>query len=117
MINNVICYNEEFFMFIVYYVTNSIVWQSVGIKNFIYILFTYIVFILRSHIEQHNVLCLREEVSKGVVSINKSLIIKIILQPESYSKDIPGTLGWEKNSRGKLGPKFINLKNDLEPEK
>ncbi|XP_060528264.1 ubiquitin-like modifier-activating enzyme ATG7 [Cylas formicarius] len=48
-------------------------------------------------------------------SCNKSILYSFNL-PTDFEMDSISWVGWEKNERGKMGPRFANMKNTLDPQ-
>lgn len=47
-----------------------------------------------------------------------SLVLEVDLGEETGSlqpSEIPPSLGWEKNERGKMGPRMVNLSANMDP--
>ncbi|XP_076037635.1 autophagy-related 7 [Oratosquilla oratoria] len=66
--------------------------------------------------KQHKVLCLRVRTRNGVQSADHSLILEIDLSDVGeIPEEMPKCLGWEKNEKGKLGPRFLNLAASMDP--
>lgn len=66
------------------------------------------------------ILCWRDGVRDGQRKTGHSLIIEIkeLVFPEVNSTEsIPKCLGWEKNERGKLGARMVNLSNSMDPQR
>ena len=64
------------------------------------------------------VLCWRDLTREGQRRVNHSLLLKI----KDYSCDentteLPKCVGWEKNDRGKMGPRLVNLAATMDPER
>lgn len=56
--------------------------------------------------------CTREGVE---LSIDKSLIYTVKLPLVDHTTPL-NWVGWEKNERGKMGPRMANMKNSLDPK-
>lgn len=56
--------------------------------------------------------CTREGVQ---LSIDKSLIYTVKLPLVDHTTPL-NWVGWEKNERGKMGPRMANMKNSLDPK-
>lgn len=65
-----------------------------------------------------SVLCWRDGVRDGQRRIGSSLLIEIkdVVYPIER-ETLPKCLGWEKNERGKLGARMVNLSNSMDPER
>lgn len=64
------------------------------------------------------IVCWRDVTRDGQRRVNQSLLLKI----KDYSCDeetaeLPKCLGWEKNDRGKMGPRLVNLAATMDPER
>ncbi|XP_041349975.1 ubiquitin-like modifier-activating enzyme ATG7 [Gigantopelta aegis] len=66
--------------------------------------------------ETVNILCFRDRTRDGVRDIKHSLILKLKM-PKVNLTDCPKCVGWERNERGKLGPRHVNLSSSLDPAK
>ncbi|XP_046456837.1 ubiquitin-like modifier-activating enzyme ATG7 [Daphnia pulex] len=65
-----------------------------------------------------SILCWRDGVRDGQRRVGSSLLIEIkdVVYP-GETDSIPKCLGWEKNERGKLGARTVNLSNSMDPER
>ncbi|KAG0696853.1 Ubiquitin-like modifier-activating enzyme ATG7 [Chionoecetes opilio] len=70
--------------------------------------------------QNYKVLCLRVRTRNGVQDASHSLVVEVdmgeepsLLQPA----EMPPSLGWEKNERGKMGPRMVNLSANMDPTK
>ncbi|KAJ3023351.1 UNVERIFIED_CONTAM: Autophagy protein 7 [Siphonaria sp. JEL0065] len=62
-----------------------------------------------------NIICYREGQAKRDMSISSvSLFLKVNL-PGSLADDLPKSVGWEKNSTGKLGARLVDLAPMMDP--
>ncbi|XP_037086702.1 ubiquitin-like modifier-activating enzyme ATG7 [Pollicipes pollicipes] len=63
------------------------------------------------------VLCWRDVTRGGARSVEHSLILKLRLSHEDGGgSDVPPSVtGWERNERGKMGPRLVNLSSSMEP--
>ena len=62
--------------------------------------------------------CLRVRTRNGVQDASHSLVVEVDLgdEPEPLSlSEMPPCLGWEKNERGKMGPRMVNLSANMDP--
>lgn len=67
-----------------------------------------------------SILCWRDGVRDGQRRTGHSLVIRpkdFVYVGENASDNIPKCLGWEKNERGKLGPRLVNLSNSMDPQR
>lgn len=65
-------------------------------------------------------MCLRVRTRNGVQDASHSLVIEVDLgeEPETLIPlEMPPCLGWEKNERGKMGPRMVNLSANMDPTK
>ena len=63
------------------------------------------------------VLCWRDVTRGGVRSVGHSLILKLRLAHEDVAPDAaPSVSGWERNERGKMGPRLVNLSASMDPK-
>ena len=72
----------------------------------------------KEHLVGLSILCWRDGVRDGQRRVGSSLLIEIkdVIYP-TESDSIPKCLGWEKNERGKLGARMVNLSNSMNPER
>lgn len=66
------------------------------------------------------ILCWRDGMRDGQRRTGHSLVIRVkdfVFPEESYTETSPRCLGWEKNERGKLGARMVNLSNSMDPER
>ncbi|CAL4069621.1 unnamed protein product, partial [Meganyctiphanes norvegica] len=63
----------------------------------------------------HKVLCLRIRTRSGVKDAQHSIIFEVDLGGPFTSAVMPTCIGWEKNERGKLGPRMLNLSASMDP--
>lgn len=68
----------------------------------------------------HKILCLRIRIRNGIKDATHSLVLEVDLgridDPDN-PPDLPPFLGWEKNERGKMGPRMVNLSASMDPTK
>ena len=65
-------------------------------------------------------MCLRIRTWNGVQDASHSLVVEVDLGEEpvpSHLSEMPPSLGWEKNERGKMGPRMVNLSANMDPIK
>lgn len=60
------------------------------------------------------VICLRENKVAGLQSADHSLYLQIELEPLSKT-EMPKVVGWERNTKGKLKSKFVDLSASMDP--
>ncbi|XP_023655452.1 ubiquitin-like modifier-activating enzyme ATG7 [Paramormyrops kingsleyae] len=63
------------------------------------------------------VLCFRDRTLQGSRSIQHSIIFQVKLPQLSVSAGVPKTVGWEKNQRGAMGPRMVNLSECMDPKR
>lgn len=72
------------------------------------------------HWSIYKILCLRIRTRNGVQDANHSLVVDVdlggIVDPD-IPLDMPSFLGWERNERGKMGPRMVNLSANMDPTK
>ncbi|XP_017770046.1 PREDICTED: ubiquitin-like modifier-activating enzyme ATG7 [Nicrophorus vespilloides] len=64
--------------------------------------------------KQVDFLSFRVSRENGKISLLKSLLIRASL-PEEFGKP-EAWIGWERNERGKMGPRMVNLKSSIDPQ-
>lgn len=70
----------------------------------------------RSDIRKHTIFALREKMSSQLSSVGESLVFDIeICDKDLGVIEMPSPLGWEKNERGKMGPRFCNMMKSMDP--
>ncbi|CAG0899101.1 unnamed protein product [Darwinula stevensoni] len=66
--------------------------------------------------DEVKVLCLRMEYGKGGSNVAKSICVTVQLSSLlAETPDFPGTIGWEKNLKGNMGPRMADLSSSLDP--
>ena len=68
----------------------------------------------------HKILCLRVLTRSGVRDAGHSIVVEVDLQGAVDAEselEMPQCLGWEKNERGKMGPRVVNLSSTMDPTK
>ncbi|XP_071407009.1 ubiquitin-like modifier-activating enzyme ATG7 isoform X2 [Pithys albifrons albifrons] len=63
------------------------------------------------------VLCFRDRTMQGVRDITHSIIFEIKLPETSLGPDCPKAVGWEKNQKGGMGPRMVNLSECMDPKR
>uniref|UniRef100_A0A8C0GRQ8 Ubiquitin-like modifier-activating enzyme ATG7 n=1 Tax=Chelonoidis abingdonii TaxID=106734 RepID=A0A8C0GRQ8_CHEAB len=63
------------------------------------------------------VLCFRDRTMQGVRDIAHSSIFEIKLPQLPQSPDCPKAVGWEKNQKGGMGPRMVNLSECMDPKR
>ncbi|XP_068224634.1 ubiquitin-like modifier-activating enzyme ATG7 isoform X2 [Palaemon carinicauda] len=66
----------------------------------------------------HRIICLRVRTRNAVKEAAHSIVAEVNLEglvdPDSVP-EMPQCLGWEKNERGKMGPRMVNLSASMDP--
>ncbi|XP_038628250.1 ubiquitin-like modifier-activating enzyme ATG7 isoform X1 [Tachyglossus aculeatus] len=70
-----------------------------------------------SHILTVEVLCFRDRTLQGVRDITHSIIFEVKLPQMAFSPDCPKAVGWEKNQKGSMGPRMVNLSECMDPKR
>uniref|UniRef100_A0A8C0GNL7 Ubiquitin-like modifier-activating enzyme ATG7 n=1 Tax=Chelonoidis abingdonii TaxID=106734 RepID=A0A8C0GNL7_CHEAB len=70
-----------------------------------------------SHLHSVEVLCFRDRTMQGVRDIAHSSIFEIKLPQLPQSPDCPKAVGWEKNQKGGMGPRMVNLSECMDPKR
>ncbi|XP_062842406.1 ubiquitin-like modifier-activating enzyme ATG7 [Trichomycterus rosablanca] len=63
------------------------------------------------------VVCFRDRTLQGSRSVQHSLVLELKLPSVSSSAACPKSVGWEKNSRGAMGPRSVNLSDCMDPKR
>ncbi|KAI4893878.1 hypothetical protein NFI96_022437 [Prochilodus magdalenae] len=63
------------------------------------------------------VLCFRDRTLQGIRSVQHSIVFQVKLPSLSLSAACPKTVGWEKNSKGAMGPRSVNLSECMDPKR
>eukprot|EP00088_Acartia_fossae_P058102 TRINITY_DN6790_c0_g2_i2.p1 TRINITY_DN6790_c0_g2~~TRINITY_DN6790_c0_g2_i2.p1 ORF type:complete len:722 (+),score=145.40 TRINITY_DN6790_c0_g2_i2:45-2168(+) len=66
------------------------------------------------------VLCLKIVIKDGRYDVGDSLVMKLECSSEGAeldTKSMPNAVGWEKNEKGQLGPRFVNMRSSMDPVK
>nr|XP_053632560.1 ubiquitin-like modifier-activating enzyme ATG7 [Cherax quadricarinatus] len=66
----------------------------------------------------YKILCLRIRTRSGTKDATHSLVVDVDLKgviDTDNPPDLPPFLGWEKNERGKMGPRMVNLSANMDP--
>ncbi|KAL4226515.1 Autophagy protein 7 [Mactra antiquata] len=64
-----------------------------------------------------DIICFRYVSQAGIHNIGHSLYLTVNISTMSDIQDIPKCVGWEKNERQKLGPRFVNLSSSMDPSR
>nr|KAF6473226.1 autophagy related 7 [Rousettus aegyptiacus] len=54
---------------------------------------------------------------QGVRDITHSIIFEVKLPEMAFSPDCPKAVGWEKNQKGGMGPRMVNLSECMDPKR
>ncbi|XP_066553921.1 ubiquitin-like modifier-activating enzyme ATG7 [Amia ocellicauda] len=63
------------------------------------------------------VLCFRDRTLQGTRSIQHSIIFEVKLPAISASSGCPKSVGWEKNQKGAMAPRMVNLSECMDPKR
>ncbi|XP_047390973.1 ubiquitin-like modifier-activating enzyme ATG7 isoform X2 [Sciurus carolinensis] len=63
------------------------------------------------------VLCFRDRTMQGARDIAHSIIFEVKLPEMAFSPDCPKAVGWEKNQKGGMGPRMVNLSECMDPKR
>uniref|UniRef100_A0A8D1GEX0 Ubiquitin-like modifier-activating enzyme ATG7 n=1 Tax=Sus scrofa TaxID=9823 RepID=A0A8D1GEX0_PIG len=70
-----------------------------------------------SSFQSVEVLCFRDRTLQGVRDIAHSIIFEVKLPEVAFSPDCPKAVGWEKNQKGGMGPRMVNLSECMDPKR
>ncbi|XP_025070950.1 ubiquitin-like modifier-activating enzyme ATG7 isoform X10 [Alligator sinensis] len=71
-----------------------------------------------SHLHSIEVLCFRDRTMQGVRDVTHSILFEIKLSQLALSPvDCPKAVGWEKNQKGGMGPRMVNLSECMDPKR
>uniref|UniRef100_A0A452UU31 Ubiquitin-like modifier-activating enzyme ATG7 n=1 Tax=Ursus maritimus TaxID=29073 RepID=A0A452UU31_URSMA len=70
-----------------------------------------------SSFQSVEVLCFRDRTLQGVRDIAHSIIFEVKLPEMAFSPDCPKAVGWEKNQKGGMGPRMVNLSECMDPKR
>ncbi|KAJ7316786.1 hypothetical protein JRQ81_002948 [Phrynocephalus forsythii] len=71
-----------------------------------------------SHLSSFEVLCFRDRTMQGARDISHSIVFEIKLPPMAQnSAGCPKAVGWEKNQKGSMGPRMVNLSECMDPKR
>ncbi|XP_054071989.1 ubiquitin-like modifier-activating enzyme ATG7 isoform X7 [Rissa tridactyla] len=70
-----------------------------------------------SILQSVEVLCFRDRTMQGVRDITHSIIFEIKLPEKPLGPDCPKAVGWEKNQKGGMGPRMVNLSECMDPKR
>ncbi|MEJ1279805.1 autophagy related 7 [Cricetulus griseus] len=63
------------------------------------------------------VLCFRDRTMQGTRDVAHSIIFEVKLPEMAFSPDCPKAVGWEKNQKGGMGPRMVNLSGCMDPKR
>ncbi|XP_016431353.1 ubiquitin-like modifier-activating enzyme ATG7 [Sinocyclocheilus rhinocerous] len=70
-----------------------------------------------SQLDVLEVLCFRDRTLQGSRSIRHSIIFRVKLPDLTASAVCPKSVGWEKNAKGAMGPRSVNLSECMDPKR
>uniref|UniRef100_A0A8C1KVB0 Ubiquitin-like modifier-activating enzyme ATG7 n=1 Tax=Cyprinus carpio TaxID=7962 RepID=A0A8C1KVB0_CYPCA len=70
-----------------------------------------------SQLDVLEVLCFRDRTLQGSRSIQHSIIFRVKLPDLTASAVCPKSVGWEKNAKGAMGPRSVNLSECMDPKR
>ncbi|KAG7493537.1 hypothetical protein JOB18_011245 [Solea senegalensis] len=70
-----------------------------------------------SKLDTVEVLCFRDRTLQGSRSIQHSVMIQVKLPELSNNLACPKSVGWEKNPKGAMGPRMVNLSECMDPKR
>ncbi|XP_071078391.1 ubiquitin-like modifier-activating enzyme ATG7 isoform X3 [Desmodus rotundus] len=70
-----------------------------------------------SSFQSVEVLCFRDRTMQGIRDITHSIIFEVKLPEMAFSPDCPKAVGWEKNQKGGMGPRMVNLSECMDPKR
>ncbi|XP_060036690.1 ubiquitin-like modifier-activating enzyme ATG7 isoform X2 [Erinaceus europaeus] len=68
-------------------------------------------------IQAMEVICFRDRTLQGMRSVAHSIIFQVRLPEIAFSPDCPKAVGWEKNQKGSMGPRMVNLSECMDPKR
>ncbi|XP_014785656.1 ubiquitin-like modifier-activating enzyme ATG7 [Octopus bimaculoides] len=81
------------------------------LRNYLY----FISYVIGDKVSEIEVVCFKDKMQNGVRSISHSLALSLKIPPVSHITECSSTVGWEKNERGKMGPRMVNLSHSMDP--
>ncbi|XP_060095859.1 ubiquitin-like modifier-activating enzyme ATG7 [Heteronotia binoei] len=69
------------------------------------------------HLRAVEVICFRDRTMQGARDISHSTIFEIELPQVTLGLDCPKAVGWEKNQKGSMGPRMVNLSECMDPKR
>ncbi|XP_037304406.1 ubiquitin-like modifier-activating enzyme ATG7 isoform X2 [Pungitius pungitius] len=70
-----------------------------------------------SKLDTVEVLCFRDRTMQGSRSIQHSVVLQIKLPKHPLDSACPKSVGWEKNPKGAMGPRMVNLSECMDPKR
>ncbi|KAL7843109.1 hypothetical protein AOLI_G00246210 [Acnodon oligacanthus] len=70
-----------------------------------------------SQLDVVEVLCFRDRTLQGTRSVQHSIVFQVKLPSLSLSAACPKSVGWEKNTKGAMGPRSVNLSECMDPKR
>ncbi|XP_039087203.1 ubiquitin-like modifier-activating enzyme ATG7 isoform X3 [Hyaena hyaena] len=70
-----------------------------------------------SSFQSVEILCFRDRTMQGVRDIAHSIVFEVKLPEMAFSPDCPKAVGWEKNQKGGMGPRMVNLSECMDPKR
>eukprot|EP00064_Thunnus_orientalis_P019600 superscaffoldBa00004970_g19723 len=70
-----------------------------------------------SKLDTVEVLCFRDRTLQGSRSIQHSVVFQVKLPELPLNSACPKSVGWEKNPKGAMGPRMVNLSECMDPKR
>uniref|UniRef100_A0A8C5HAL0 Ubiquitin-like modifier-activating enzyme ATG7 n=1 Tax=Gouania willdenowi TaxID=441366 RepID=A0A8C5HAL0_GOUWI len=70
-----------------------------------------------SKVDTVQILCFRDRTLQGDRSVNHSIVFQVKLPELPNSSVCPKSVGWEKNAKGAMGPRIVNLSECMDPKR
>ncbi|XP_053577068.1 ubiquitin-like modifier-activating enzyme ATG7 isoform X2 [Bombina bombina] len=70
-----------------------------------------------SRLQSVEIICFRDRTLQGERDIKHSLIFEIQLPQVTPNQGCPKAAGWEKNQKGGMGPRMVNLSECMDPKR
>ncbi|XP_037657969.1 ubiquitin-like modifier-activating enzyme ATG7 isoform X6 [Choloepus didactylus] len=70
-----------------------------------------------SSFQSVEVLCFRDRTMQGTRDVTHSILFEVKLPEMAFSPDCPKAVGWEKNQKGGMGPRMVNLSECMDPKR
>lgn len=70
-----------------------------------------------SHLQSIEVICLRDRTLQGERDIKHSISFEIKLPRVTQNEVCPKAVGWEKNQKGGMGPRMVDLSDCMDPKR